>query len=140
MAHSLIAEVSIYTRVPSGLSPTSLDHIGDPGVPIVLSWLLSAGWPGLLYKVYQPMNDSSGIDVVPIWDYPWEGINEQSRLLHYAGMRHPIEPRIHAGERLSLDGAQCVSSPTLAVQESSHVVLAYCTPQVQGGVCVCVCM
>lgn len=53
--------------------------------------MFRAGWSELLYKVYWPMNDSSGINVVPIRDWPQEEINGQDRLLNYVGMKYPIE-------------------------------------------------
>lgn len=49
--------------------------------------MFRAGRPGLLHKVYWPMNDSSGVSVVPIRDCSQEEINGQDRLLNYVGLK-----------------------------------------------------
>ena len=75
-----------------GLLPGSLcPYIRGPDISTVLCGTFSAEWPGLLYNIYWPMNDSSGIDVVPIRDCPQEEINGQNQLLNYLGMKYPIE-------------------------------------------------
>ena len=41
-------------------------------------------------NVHQPINDSRGIDGVPIRDCPQEEINGQDWLLNYLGMKYPV--------------------------------------------------